>query len=101
MADGDQEAEKILRACPSAFAMILGPNGELLSSPLDGEGIVTAEIDTSSLIELKRHHDLNGYYSRPDVFQFAFGTDRQGRVELGSQWSKDIQDSYDFKQVAE
>lgn len=80
IADGDSTAAEILRACPVAYAMILGPNGELLTTPSQSEGVLTAQIDTSILVELKRHHDLAGYYGRPDVFQFSFQTSRTSGV---------------------
>jgi len=85
MSNGQTEIRQILDASPAACAMIVSPNGDLLSTLIEGEGIVTAQIDPASLIELKRHHDMAGYYSRHDVFQFSVQADRSRPFDPGSQ----------------
>ena len=76
MSDGNPQARAVLDASPRACSMIVAPSGEVLSPQLDGEGLVSAEIDLHSLLELKRHHDMAGYYHRPDVFNFTTNAER-------------------------
>ncbi len=54
-------------------ARIFGPNGSLLTEPLDGtvEGIVYADIDLADIDAAKAFADPVGHYSRPDVFQLT------------------------------
>lgn len=83
IADGDEEAEKILRATPAACAMIIGPEGDVLAElPNDKEGIAYADLDLERAIELKQHHDLVGYYNRFDIFGFSLNQKRLEPVEI-------------------
>jgi len=55
--------------------VICDPSGELVAGPLrHAEGILTAEIDLSLSIELRRLFDPTGHYNRPDVFQLSIDT---------------------------
>jgi nitrilase len=48
---------------------IIGPEGDLLAGPLEGEeGIVTAQLDLGRLASSRRQFDPVGHYARPDVF---------------------------------
>lgn len=50
---------------------IIGPNGQFLAGPLEGEeGILYADIDLKQIIKAKRMFDAVGHYARPDVFLF-------------------------------
>ena len=50
--------------------MIVTPSGEVLGTPLtDEEGLVVADVDLGSLLELKQHHDMAGYYNRMDIYR--------------------------------
>ncbi|KAK0761923.1 hypothetical protein N5P37_004723 [Trichoderma harzianum] len=51
------------------FAMIFGPDGTPLVDPLDPgeEGILTAEIQLSTIDYVKNMLDVVGHYSRPDL----------------------------------
>ncbi|QYT03307.1 CN hydrolase domain-containing protein [Trichoderma simmonsii] len=51
------------------FAMIFGPDGTPLVDPLDSgeEGILTAEIQLSTIDYAKNMLDVVGHYSRPDL----------------------------------
>ena len=51
---------------------IIGPNGKILSGPLEAEeGIIYADIDPDQIIAAKRMFDVVGHYARPDVFNFG------------------------------
>jgi len=55
--------------------VICNPNGQIVAGPLRyAEGILTAEIDLSEAIELRRLFDPTGHYNRPDVFQMNVDT---------------------------
>jgi len=50
---------------------IIGPNGQVIAGPLEGEkGILYADIDLEEIISTKRMFDAVGHYARPDVFRF-------------------------------
>ena len=45
--------------------------GQILAGPLfDKSGIVTAEIDLEDIPKSKLDFDVNGHYSRRDIFDF-------------------------------
>ncbi|MCJ2184612.1 carbon-nitrogen hydrolase family protein [Novosphingobium sp. 1949] len=51
-------------------SMIVGPLGDVLAGPLEGEtGLLVAEIDTDDLVGARYDLDVAGHYSRPDVFR--------------------------------
>ncbi len=50
------------------YASIIGPSGQVLSQPLDGEGIVYADVDLNDVMVSKILNDFAGHYNRPDVF---------------------------------
>jgi nitrilase len=55
--------------------VICNPSGQIVAGPLrHAEGILTAEIDLSRSIELRRMFDPAGHYNRPDVFQLSVDT---------------------------
>ena len=48
---------------------IIGPLGDYLAGPLwDEEGMLIAEVDAATLRRARFDFDVNGHYSRPDVF---------------------------------
>jgi hypothetical protein len=50
---------------------IIGPNGDIVAGPLDGEeGILTATANLVTCMGEKMIADHAGHYSRPDVFDF-------------------------------
>jgi len=78
IADGDAEAEALIRNCARASSMIVTPDGSTPGGTLtDTEGLVIADVDLSILTELKQHHDMAGYYNRHDVFRVEVNRDRQ------------------------
>ena len=53
-------------------SMIIDPKGESIAEELSTEeGLVIAEIDLSLAVELKRLHDVVGYYNRFDIFKLT------------------------------
>lgn len=83
LADGSEDAEKILRTTPRANAMIIGPEGDMIAeSGTDTETIVYGELDLERAIELKQHHDLAGYYNRFDVFSVSVNRKRLEPIEM-------------------
>lgn len=53
-------------------SVIVSPLGEVLAGPLyDQEGLLTAEIDLDEIIRAKMDFDVNGHYTRNDIFDFT------------------------------
>lgn len=53
-------------------SVIVDPYGEVIAGPFKGEeGLLTAEIDLDKIVEARYDLDLNGHYSRNDVFQLT------------------------------
>lgn len=67
------------------FARVYGPDGGLLTEPLDPtvEGIVTADIDLSAIDVAKAFADPVGHYARPDVFQVSIDRRERRPAEVG------------------
>lgn len=77
VSDGDPAIEAMMRACPIACSMVVGPMGNIIADlPPNQEGVLLAEIDTRSLIELKQHHDMAGYYNRSELFRLSLVRER-------------------------
>ena len=52
-------------------SVIFSPMGEILAGPLfDEEGILITTIDLDDIVRSKLDFDVNGHYSRPDIFEF-------------------------------
>jgi nitrilase len=52
-------------------SVILSPLGKVLAGPLyDEEGLLTAEIDMDEIIRSKMDFDVNGHYTRNDIFTY-------------------------------
>jgi nitrilase len=51
-------------------SVIVSPIGQIIAGPLfDSEGILYAELSEKELIKSKFDFDVNGHYSRPDIFR--------------------------------
>jgi len=51
-------------------SMIVGPLGDVLAGPLEGEtGLVRAEIDTDEIVRARYDFDPVGHYARADLFR--------------------------------
>ena len=50
-------------------SVIVGPLGEVLAGPLQGQaGLLAAQIDLEELVRARYDYDVVGHYARPDVF---------------------------------
>lgn len=53
-------------------SVIVGPLGDVLAGPLlNGEGLLTAEIDPAEIVAARHSLDVSGHYSRPDIFELT------------------------------
>ena len=53
-------------------SMIVGPLGDVLAGPLEGEtGLVAATIDPRDIVRARYDFDPVGHYARPDVFRLV------------------------------
>ncbi len=53
-------------------SLIVAPDGKILAGPLYNQsGIVTATLDLDDVIKNKLDFDVNGHYSRKDIFTFS------------------------------
>lgn len=64
------------------YASIIGPSGQVLSQPLDGEGIVYADVDLNDVMVSKILNDFAGHYNRPDVFTLLVNEAVPAMVQL-------------------
>ena len=70
----------------SAASVVCKPYGEIVSGPLRyEEGILTAEVGLTRVIETRRLFDPVGHYHRSDVFQLAVGNRPRHAVTLVSE----------------
>ena len=53
-------------------SMIVGPLGDVLAGPIEGEtALLTATIDSADLIRARYDLDVVGHYARPDLFSLS------------------------------
>ncbi|QBA63180.1 carbon-nitrogen hydrolase family protein [Muriicola soli] len=66
----DMLTEEEEQMCPGG-SVIVSPSGEVLAGPLwNAAGIVSAVIDLEDIPRQKLDFDVNGHYSRKDIFEF-------------------------------
>jgi len=64
-----EEEEEIM--CPGG-SIIVGPGGKILEGPLwNTNGILTSILDLEDISRQKLDFDVNGHYSRKDIFEFC------------------------------
>jgi len=82
-AGGDAEVEKVLREAPPAVSLALGPSGELLGEPIQGEeGIRYVDVEVGRSVVAKMAHDVVCGYQRLDVFNLLFNRVRPSPVSV-------------------
>jgi len=67
--DGVAEAYRDLARPYPGESCIIGPTGEVISGPAEGEDILIADCSTEDIFAAKALCDVAGHYSRPDVLQ--------------------------------
>ncbi|WP_116769417.1 carbon-nitrogen hydrolase family protein [Maribacter litoralis] len=77
----------ILENCPDTLAnggsCIAGPDGEWILPPvIDKEGLITATIDFTRVLEERQNFDPVGHYSRPDVTKLTVNRERQSILDI-------------------
>lgn len=97
VSDGDGEIAEMMRASPRACSMIVGPGGDLIAdAPPDKETLVLAQLDLASLVELRQHHDMAGYYNRHDLFQLKLRRDRPKWLDATDALPREAREDDDF-----
>jgi aliphatic nitrilase len=66
------------------WTAIINPVGQIIGGPLEGEGIVYAEIDLEERIGAKFACDSVGHYARPDVVRLLMDLEPQHVAQAGS-----------------
>lgn len=62
-------------------SVVISPMGEVLAGPVYGkEALVVAEVDLNQIVEARYDLDLNGHYSRPDIF--SLHVDRRAKKNV-------------------
>ncbi len=85
-AQGDLDAEQILREAPPAVSLAHGPSGELLAGPIQGEeGILYLDADVRGSIVPKMAHDVICGYQRFDVFDLHVNRVRPAAATIRTQ----------------
>ena len=62
---------------------VFGPDGRCLTKPLEGEGLVYADLDLGQVTKAKTFADATGHYSRPDLLWL--GADSREKSFITSQ----------------
>ncbi len=88
--------EKLLREpgrCGGS--VIVAPNSRIIAGPLGAEeGILYAECDTETGIQMKLRHDFAGHYNRPDIFQLHVNNARPRIYDIqGAQQPESLPDA--------
>jgi aliphatic nitrilase len=84
MADTDREREWL--QVGGGLSRIYGPDGRDLAEPLapTEEGVITADIDLSSIVAMKNALDQVGHYSKPSIFTLIVNDTPLKAVEFTS-----------------
>ena len=72
---GEQERAFMQALRGQGHASVIGPCGQVLTAPVQGEGIVYAEVDLNDILTRKIAMDFAGHYNRADVFEFRVRTE--------------------------
>jgi predicted amidohydrolase len=81
------EAGLLMNSPGGGASAIFGPDGRLLTAPLDSatEGLIFADLDFTAAIFAKSFLDICGHYSRPDLLWLGRDTKKKlPRVDSGN-----------------
>ena len=87
----DSDAKRDLLRPGGGHAMIFGPDGSELCTPIapDDEGLLYADIDLGAIAFAKAAADPAGHYSRPDVHRLLFNPAPNPTVQRADQpWQR-------------
>lgn len=76
---GEAERAFMQALLGQGHASVIGPSGQVLTSPLEGEGLVCAEVDLNDILTRKIAMDFAGHYNRAEVFEFGVRTEVPGQ----------------------
>lgn len=76
---GESERAFMQALLGQGHASVIGPSGQVLNAPLEGEGLVCAEVDLNDILTRKIAMDFAGHYNRADVFEFGVRTEVPGQ----------------------
>ncbi len=81
-----EEFQQQAAEAPDAFceggSIIVSPLGEVLAGPLFGKaGVLIADLNLGEIAQSKLDFDVNGHYSRPDIFKFEVPDQPETREE--------------------
>ena len=81
---GSSPEQRQMLQLGGGYAMIYGPDGRPLATPLapDQEGLLYADIDLSMISIAKAAGDPAGHYARPDVTQLLFNPHPRKAMEI-------------------
>mgnify|MGYP001066391369 CR=1 FL=1 len=78
-----EDVVELLDKSPKAVSMILAQSGSVVGATRCAEeGLVIADIDLSPAVELKRLHDVVGYYNRYDIFHLSVNRSPQHPIHF-------------------
>lgn len=80
---GEAERAFMQALLGQGHASVIGPSGQVLTAPLEGEGLVCAEVDLNDILTRKIAMDFAGHYNRADVFEFRVRTEVPGHPSPG------------------
>ena len=79
---GETEEKRRFMLAANPYSAIYDPNGEVLASLENEEGIIYADIDIEQMIVRKQWHDIIGHYNRFDVLSLNLNKDADEPMKL-------------------
>ena len=85
-AGGSDEALALIEQIPDqqlqfGGSLIIAPDGSVKAKADDQEAIIYTDLDLTEALEAKATLDVDGHYSRPDVFELSVNTDPKPGVK--------------------
>lgn len=99
MAPLGPDVMELIEKSQKSVSMIVDPSGNIVGETLcENEGLCIAEIDLSGITELKRLHDVSGYYNRFDVFNLQVMRKPMKPIHFIDPVKKEDESLQDFQQ---